>query len=105
MLENLLETGVNAALFKNEKIADQALSLLPSPAVALAWESGYISIPELQPLNGWRFPVEQEAVTALKSLQATTTTTTTKKNDGKNEEAQLLLLVIGNRDVNSHLNI
>lgn len=25
MLENMLETGVNAALFENEKIADQAL--------------------------------------------------------------------------------
>lgn len=52
---------------------------------------------------GWRFPVELEAVTVLKSLQATKTT----KKDGKNEEFQalLLLLVIGNRDVNSHQNI
>lgn len=34
MLENMLETGVNAALFKNEKIADQAL--FPSSTTALA---------------------------------------------------------------------
>lgn len=34
MLENMLETGVNSTLVKNEKIADQAL--FPPSATALA---------------------------------------------------------------------
>lgn len=52
MLENTLQTGVNATLFKNEKIADQAL--FPPPQLQLLlWESGYVTIPGLQPLKCW----------------------------------------------------
>lgn len=66
---------MNAALFKNEKIADQAL-FFPPQLQLLLQETGYVLITGVPSGRsaGWRFSVYQEAVAALKSLQATNKT-------------------------------
>lgn len=104
MLENMLETGLNAALFKNEKIADQALFFLPSATALASGDRICLNYRSAKWPKCW---MDVLCVTGGSCCSEELAGNKQNKKGGKNEEVQgqLLLIVIGNLDINSGQNI